>query len=106
MLQARLEYLAKQRKNPFIDYQVPQAAISLKQGAGRLIRSETDRDVLMISHARLVEKPYGKLLWRSLPPMKRTRESDEVVAFVAESVGNPEAAASLALSPPAGRGRG
>ena len=73
--------------NPFVDYQVPQAAISLKQGAGRLIRSETDRGVLMICDARLVEKPYGKKLWRSLPPMKRTRELDEVVAFFEESPG-------------------
>jgi ATP-dependent DNA helicase DinG len=85
VLQARLEYLAKQGKNPFVDYQVPQAAISLKQGAGRLIRSETDRGVLMICDARLVDKPYGKKLWRSLPPMKRTRELDAVIAFLAES---------------------
>ena len=55
-----------------------------RQGAGRLIRSETDRGVLMICDARLVEKSYGKRLWRSLPPMKRTRELAEVVAFFAE----------------------
>ena len=84
VLQARLDYLAKQGGNPFVDYQVPQAAISLKQGAGRLIRSETDRGVLMICDPRLVEKPYGKRLWRSLPPMKRTRELNDVVAFFAE----------------------
>ena len=84
VLQARLDYLAKQGGNPFVDYQVPQAAISLKQGAGRLIRSETDRGVLMICDPRLVEKPYGKRLWRSLPPMKRTRELDDVVGFFAE----------------------
>jgi len=46
--------------------------ISLKQGAGRLIRSETDRGVLMICDPRLVDKPYGKKIWRSLPPMRRT----------------------------------
>ena len=84
VLQARLDYLAKQGGNPFFDYQVPQAAISLKQGAGRLIRSETDRGVLMICDPRLVEKPYGKKLWRSLPPMKRTRELNDVVAFFAD----------------------
>ncbi len=88
VLQARLEYMAKQGRNPFFDYQVPQAAISLKQGAGRLIRSETDRGVLMICDARLVEKPYGKRLWRSLPPMKRTRELAEVVAFFAREGGD------------------
>ena len=83
VLQARLEYLAKQGGNPFVDYQVPQAAISLKQGAGRLIRSETDRGVLMICDTRLIDKPYGKRLWRSLPPMKRTRELDDVLQFFA-----------------------
>ena len=67
--------------NPFVDYQIPQAAISLKQGAGRLIRSETDRGVLMICDTRLIDKPYGKRLWQSLPPMKRTRELDDVLAF-------------------------
>jgi ATP-dependent DNA helicase DinG len=81
VLQARLEHMAKQGGNPFFDYQVPQAAISLKQGAGRLIRSETDRGVLMICDTRLVDKPYGRKLWRSLPPMKRTRELAEVVGF-------------------------
>jgi ATP-dependent DNA helicase DinG len=62
---------------------LPQAAISLKQGAGRLIRTETDRGVLMICDPRLVEKSYGKKLWRSLPPMARTRELAEVEAFFA-----------------------
>ena len=85
VMQARLDHLAKQGGNPFIDYQVPQAAISLKQGAGRLIRSETDRGVLMICDTRLIDKPYGKRLWRSLPPMKRTRELDDVIAFFAEA---------------------
>ena len=71
--------------NPFLDYQLPQAAISLKQGAGRLIRTETDRGVLMICDPRLVDKPYGKRIWRSLPPMRRTRELDDVEAFFGES---------------------
>jgi ATP-dependent DNA helicase DinG len=60
---------------------VPQAAISLKQGAGRLIRTETDRGVLMIGDPRLPEKSYGKRIWRSLPPMRRTRELADVEAF-------------------------
>ncbi len=55
--------------------------INVKQGAGRLIRDETDRGVLMICDPRLVGKHYGKRIWRSLPPMKRTRELDEVLAF-------------------------
>jgi ATP-dependent DNA helicase DinG len=81
LLAARLEHLKKNGGEPFRDWQLPQAAISLKQGAGRLIRTETDYGVLMITDPRLVEKAYGKRLWRSLPPMKRTRELEEVVAF-------------------------
>lgn len=81
LLAARLARLKADGGNPFRDYQLPQAAIALKQGAGRLIRTETDRGVLMICDTRLAEKPYGKTLWRSLPPMARTREVAEAVAF-------------------------
>ncbi len=81
LLAARLEHLRAEGGNPFFDYQLPQAAIALKQGAGRLIRTETDRGVLMICDARLTDKPYGKRIWRSLPPMKRTRELAEVESF-------------------------
>jgi ATP-dependent DNA helicase DinG len=57
--------------------------ITLKQGAGRLIRDERDRGVLMICDPRLVEKHYGRRIWQSLPPMKRTREMTDVEAFFA-----------------------
>jgi ATP-dependent DNA helicase DinG len=83
LLAARLEHIARQGGNPFFDYQLPQAAINLKQGAGRLIRSETDRGVLMICDRRLVDKPYGRRIWQALPPMRRTREIAEVRAFFA-----------------------
>jgi len=83
LLAARLAKLAADGGNAFIQWQLPQAAISLKQGAGRLIRSETDRGVLMLCDPRLVDKPYGKRIWQSLPPMKRTRELADVVAFFA-----------------------
>jgi ATP-dependent DNA helicase DinG len=81
VLAARIDHLNKQGRNAFMEYQLPHAAITLKQGAGRLIRSETDRGVLMICDPRLVDKPYGRRIWQSLPPMKRTRELDEVVRF-------------------------
>ncbi len=83
LLAARLENIARQGGNPFFDYQLPQAAINLKQGAGRLIRSETDRGVLMICDRRLIDKPYGRRIWQALPPMRRTRELAEVRAFFA-----------------------
>ncbi|MBC7700708.1 ATP-dependent DNA helicase [Aquabacterium sp.] len=82
VLAKRLELLEQEGGNPFMEHQVPQAIIALKQGAGRLIRSETDRGVLMIGDVRLIEKPYGKRIWQSLPPMKRSRKEDEVVAFL------------------------
>jgi ATP-dependent DNA helicase DinG len=82
---ARLEELRAEGGNPFFDYQLPQAAIALKQGAGRLIRTETDRGVLMICDPRLTDKPYGRRIWKSLPPMRRTRELADVEAFFGRS---------------------
>ena len=82
---ARLAHIEREGGNPFIDYQLPQAAISLKQGAGRLIRSETDRGVLMICDRRLADKPYGRRILEALPPMRRTRNLDEVVGFFRNS---------------------
>jgi ATP-dependent DNA helicase DinG len=84
---ARLEHIARQGGNAFLDYQLPQAAISLKQGAGRLIRSETDRGVLMICDRRLADKPYGRRILGALPPMRRTRELADAVAFFARAGG-------------------
>ena len=83
LLAARLEALRAAGGNPFFDVQVPQAAIALKQGAGRLIRTETDRGVLMICDPRLVDKPYGKRIWQALPPMARTREEADAAGFLA-----------------------
>jgi len=83
VLAARIEFLDKQGKNAFMEYQLPRAAISLKQGAGRLIRDETDRGVLMICDPRLVSRHYGRRIWKSLPPMRRTRVLDEVTEFFA-----------------------
>ncbi len=81
VLEARLKLCRDGGGNPFMEYQLPEAAIALKQGAGRLIRSEKDWGVLMVGDTRMVEKPYGKLLWRGLPAFTRTRELAEVLAF-------------------------
>jgi ATP-dependent DNA helicase DinG len=81
VLSARIDKMNSEGRNAFMEYQLPQAVITLKQGAGRLIRDETDRGVLMICDPRLLGKPYGKRIWQSLPPMRRTRELSEVEAF-------------------------
>jgi ATP-dependent DNA helicase DinG len=85
VLAARMEALERDGGNPFLDYQLPQAAISLKQGAGRLIRDEADRGVLVICDPRLLAKPYGRRILAGLPPMKLVRELDDVVRFLGES---------------------
>jgi len=90
VLAARIAQLNKQGRNAFMEYQLPRAIITLKQGAGRLIRDETDRGVLMICDPRLISKPYGKRIWQSLPPMKRTRIEAEAVAFFGPSDSEPE----------------
>src|SRR4029079_2323386 len=73
VLAACIERINRAGGNAFMDYQVPRAVITLKQGAGRLIRDEADRGALMIGAPRLVDKPYGKRIWRALPPFRRTR---------------------------------
>ena len=89
VLAARLESIEREGRNPFMDYQLPQAVISLKQGAGRLIRDETDRGVLAICDPRLLSKPYGRRILRSLPPMKLVRDLDEVLRFISPGESGP-----------------
>jgi ATP-dependent DNA helicase DinG len=81
VLAARIEALEKKGMNGFVHHQLPAAIINLKQGAGRLIRDETDRGVLMICDPRLISKPYGKRIWQSLPPFARTRDGALARAF-------------------------
>ncbi|MCF8152238.1 MAG: ATP-dependent DNA helicase [Sulfuritalea sp.] len=81
VLSARIDRLRAAGRNPFMEYQLPRAVISMKQGSGRLIRDEDDRGVLMICDPRLTGKPYGKAIWRSLPPMRRTRDVADVESF-------------------------
>ncbi len=81
VLSARMERMKQQGRNVFMDYQLPRTVINVKQGAGRLIRDETDRGVLMICDPRLIGKQYGRRIWLSLPPMKRTRDLQVVLDF-------------------------
>jgi ATP-dependent DNA helicase DinG len=71
---------------------LPQAVIALKQGAGRLIRSESDRGVLMLCDPRLLGKSYGRVFLDSLPPLPRTRLIGDVQAFFAAELPSVTAA--------------
>jgi ATP-dependent DNA helicase DinG len=82
VLAARIADLERRGQNGFMHHQLPEAIIALKQGAGRLIRDEHDRGVLMICDPRLISKPYGRRIWQSLPPFARTRELIEVQNFL------------------------
>lgn len=81
VLSARIDKMNEEGKNAFMEYQLPYSVITLKQGAGRLIRDEQDRGVLVICDPRLITKPYGRRIWQSLPPFRRTKELAEVEAF-------------------------
>lgn len=81
VLAARIEVMEKEGKNGFMHHTLPEAIINLKQGAGRLIRDEGDRGVLMLCDPRVISKPYGRRIWQSLPPFKRTREQEVVLQF-------------------------
>ena len=84
VLAARIRALEKDGGNGFMDFQLPEAIMSLKQGAGRLIRDAGDRGVLMICDTRLVSRPYGRRIWQSLPPFARTRDEATARAFFDE----------------------
>jgi ATP-dependent DNA helicase DinG len=81
VLMARLAALEREGANAFMAWQIPSAAIALKQGAGRLIRDVHDRGVLVLCDPRLTSKGYGKLFLASLPPMPRTQALADVRAF-------------------------
>lgn len=81
VLSARINAMERQGKNGFVHHQLPEAIINLKQGAGRLIRDETDRGVLMLCDPRILSKPYGARVWQSMPPFSRTRELAVVEEF-------------------------
>ncbi len=92
VLAARIDAIRVQGGNPFTELQLPQAVLQLKQGAGRLIRDETDRGVLMLCDPRLASRAYGRQILRSLPAMKLTRNLSEVEGFLAAhpSASHPE----------------
>ncbi len=79
---ARASVLRQQGKQPFRDYQLPKSVLSVKQGAGRLIRDNDDFGVVMICDPRIVARDYGRIFLASLPPMQRTRNEQTVLSFL------------------------
>ena len=77
LVEARSQRLELQGRSPFNDYFVPEAAVALKQGAGRLIRRESDRGLLVVCDTRLVQMSYGRRLLAALPPMRRLQDEAE-----------------------------
>jgi ATP-dependent DNA helicase DinG len=84
VFRARSARMEEQGLNPFMDYQLPQAVISLKQGIGRLIRDPLDYGVLMICDPRINSRPYGRIFKRSLPDMPHTNDLEAVETFFRE----------------------
>jgi ATP-dependent DNA helicase DinG len=82
IVKARVDHLQAIGGNGFRDYQLPEAALALKQGVGRLIRSEEDYGAVVICDPRLVTKNYGRLFINALPAMPVTREADEAARFL------------------------
>jgi len=93
---ARVKALQEDGRNPFAEFQVPQAVLSLKQGFGRLIRTKTDRGVLALLDTRIQRMPYGKIFLESLPRYRVTQELSEVARFL--DGGNKQRAANLGTS--------
>ncbi len=84
LIEARVKQLEAEGRNPFNECFVADAAVSLKQGAGRLVRSETDRGLLVICDPRIARMPYGKRLIAALPPMSRLDVESDALSWLAE----------------------
>ena len=83
LMMARLEYLRRQGANGFMEHQLPLAALSLKQGAGRLLRDHTDYGVVVLCDPRITGKRYGRMFLQCLEPMPSTSALNEVSSFLA-----------------------
>jgi len=91
LLRARLEGIRRRGGNPFLEYQLPQAVLALKQGVGRLIRDSEDFGVIVLGDPRLVTKPYGSIFLRSLPPSPVITDGAQGVEFLSTRLRKPPA---------------
>jgi ATP-dependent DNA helicase DinG len=98
LVRARIEHLTASGGNAFRDYQLPEAALALKQGAGRLIRSEDDYGVVAICDPRVLARAYGRVLLAALPPMTVTQDAAAVRRFLARHA--PRAPSARAAAAP------
>ena len=83
---ARMERIRQTGKNPFFDFQVPRAILTLRQGVGRLMRTSSDHGILAILDVRLLTKSYGKLFLKSLPPSPIINEVQKAQRFFTEDM--------------------
>lgn len=99
LVRARIDHLQATGGNAFRDYQLPEAALALKQGVGRLIRSEDDYGTVVICDPRMMGRGYGKFFLASLPTMAPTRDCDEALRFIRKHAPRDLAPARLATQP-------
>jgi ATP-dependent DNA helicase DinG len=99
LVRARIEHLSATGGNAFRDYQLPEAALALKQGAGRLIRSEDDYGAVVICDPRLLGRSYGRVFFQALPPMTVTQDEDDIRRFLRRHAARGAGAARGATAP-------
>ncbi|MDB6091827.1 MAG: helicase [Gammaproteobacteria bacterium] len=99
LVRARIDHLQATGGNAFRDYQLPEAALALKQGVGRLIRSEDDYGTVVICDPRMMGRGYGKFFLAALPAMTPTRDRDEVLRFIRKHSPRDLSPARLATQP-------
>ncbi len=83
LIQARIEAVRRNGGDPFREFQLPEAVLALKQGAGRLIRDFDDRGLIVLGDPRLATRPYGRVFLKSLPPMPLLDDRDAALEFAA-----------------------
>jgi ATP-dependent DNA helicase DinG len=106
LLAARLEGIRRRGGNPFVEYQLPQAVLALKQGAGRLIRDTDDFGVILIGDPRIRKKTYGRVFRAALPPCPVVTDGVIAAQFLRERLGAKQRAAATATASAAGSAAG
>ncbi|MBV8910350.1 MAG: ATP-dependent DNA helicase, partial [Gammaproteobacteria bacterium] len=100
LVRARIDHLTASGGNAFRDYQLPEAALALKQGAGRLIRSEDDHGVVAICDPRMTGRAYGRAFFTALPAMSVTHDVAEALRFLARHAPRKRKQAATGRSSP------